>query len=221
MLLLAVTAIAYQSGAWIYRKSKIPMLQPVLVSAFIVVCFLFFFNVPFSTYREETKILPLFLGPVVVALAVPLYESLRRVQEAMLPIVCTLVIGGGMILLSGFALGQLANLDTQMTYSLLTRSSTAPIALEIAQKIGGDVSLTIIGVIISGVIGSAITPVILDLCDIKDLSIRGFTLGFTSHAFGIARAAEMGVESTAFATIGMGTMACATAIVVPSIFGLG
>lgn len=222
LFLLSVTAIAFQFGVSIYNKTnRFAVLQPVVVTALIVFSLLYFLDIPVATYREETKILPTFLGPVIVALAVPLYESMCKVREAIFPVLCTLVFGGSAVVFGGYALGCFAKLDTQMSLSLLTRSSTAPIALEISEKIGGNASFTILGVLISGILGSASTPFILDACRIENQSVRGFTLGFTSHAFGVARAVEMGSEATAFATIGMGLMACTAAIILPLVFGAG
>jgi putative effector of murein hydrolase len=103
---------------------------------------------------------------------------------------------------------------------LVTKSVTAPIALAVADKIGGTVALTLLGVFTTGSSGRSFTPALLRWAGIRDPMVTGFRLGLTSHAFGIAKSAELCAEAAAFATLAMALMGCATAIVVPIAFRL-
>jgi putative effector of murein hydrolase len=132
----------------------------------------------------------------------------------------TLVLGGSGIVLSALLVGRLAGLDHPMLLSLLTKSVSAPIALGVAEKIGGDASLTILSVFTTGIFGVIVTPGLLRLLRVEDEAVRGFTLGLTSHAFGIARSLEISTQAAAFATLGMGLMGCATALAVPILMKL-
>lgn len=219
LFMLAVTICAYVLSSWLFNRSnKFVLLHPVLVAAFLITGILFLSGVSFSHYQEQTRLLPALLGPTVVALVVPFHESLRTIRRAALPLALTVIAGGTGVVFAGYMLGLFSGLDQQMNLSLLTRSSTAPIALNIAEKIGGDPSLTLMGVLISGIVGSSFTPYILDWLQIRSEAVRGFTLGFTSHAFGVAIAFQISTQACAFATAGMGLMGLAVAVLLPLFF---
>lgn len=219
LFMLAVTICAYVLAVWLFNRSnKLVFLHPVLIAALLIVGMLFFSGIPFSYYQEQTRLLPALLGPTVVALVVPFHESLHAIRRAALPLVLTVIAGGFGVVFAGYALGLFSGLNQQMNLSLLTRSSTAPIALSLAEKIGGDPSLTLMGVLISGIVGSSLTPYIFDWLQVRNEAVRGFALGFTSHAFGVARALQISTQACAFATAGMGLMGLTAAILLPLIF---
>ncbi|GGK37015.1 LrgB family protein [Salinarimonas ramus] len=221
LFLVGATVGAFQLGQLLYERSgKLPVLQPVLIAIAAMIGFLVVSGVPYETYKEGTSMLHLLLGPAIVALAVPLAENLRKARSALAPLLVTLLVGGAAVTLSALLLGRLAGLDEAMLLSLTTKSVSAPIALGVADAIGGDVSLTILSVFTTGIFGVIATPTILRLLRVEDEAVRGFTLGLTSHAFGIARSLEISSQAAAFATLGMGLMGCATAIAVPLIHAL-
>jgi putative effector of murein hydrolase len=217
--LIAFTVAIFVAGTWLYARSgKMPILQPVLIAIITISGVLLLTGFPYDRYSEATKPLHFLLGPAIVALAVPLYENLRKARKVILPVLGTVLVGGSLVIGSAVILGLLFRLGSAMEISLTTKSVTAPIALAVAGKIGGTVPLTILGVFTTGILGAVITPTILRLLGVSDPMVSGFTLGLTSHAFGIARSAELGTEAVAFATLGMTLMGCATAILVPLIF---
>jgi putative effector of murein hydrolase len=219
LALIALTVAAFAGGGWLYERSgRRPILQPVLTAILAMSALLIVTRLPYDRYFESTTPLHFLLGPAIVALAVPLHENLRKARSALIPAFATLLGGGTWVTGSALALGLLVQLDRSMELSLATKSVTAPIALEVAAKIGGTVPLTILSVFVSGVLGVVITPSLLRTIGVRHPMVSGFTLGLTSHAFGIARSVELGSEAVAFATLGMVLMGCATAIVVPVIF---
>lgn len=219
--LVALTVAGYVAGEWIYlRTGRIPALQPVLVPIALMAAFIRFNGIAYERYFELTTPLHFLLGTAIVALAVPLYENLQRARSALFPVFGTLVAGGVLVTGSALALGALFRLDRLMEISLTTKSVTVPIALAIAQKIGGTIPLTVVSVFTTGVAGIIATPTLLRIAGIRDPRVSGFTLGLTSHAFGIVRSLEFGSEAVAFATLGMTLMGCASAVVVPVIFRL-
>ncbi|WP_349370292.1 LrgB family protein [Salinarimonas sp.] len=221
LFLVGTTLGAFQLGQLLYERSgKLPVLQPVLVAIACMVVFLLISDVPYETYHEGTRMLHLLLGPAIVALAVPLAENLRKARSALGPVLVTLALGGAGVTLSALLIGRLAGLDGAMLLSLATKTVSAPIALGVAEAIGGDASLTILSVFTTGIFGVIATPTILRLLRVEDEAVRGFTLGLTSHAFGIARSLEISSQAAAFATLGMGLMGCATAIAVPVLYAL-
>jgi len=219
--LIALTVAVFAGGTWLYQRSgRLAFLQPVLIAVVLLSTLLVLTGFSYDTYFEATKPLHIFLGPAIVALAVPLYENLRKARSALLPVFGTVALGGGLVVISALALGLLFGLAPPMEISLTTKSVTTPIALAVAERIGGVVPLTILGVFTTGILGTVITPSLLRWIGVRDPMIGGFTLGLTSHAFGIAHAAEFGTEAVAFATLAMALMGCTTAILVPIMFRL-
>jgi len=219
--LVGMTIGAFHLGQTLYERSgRLPVLQPVLIAIASMVAFLAASGISYDTYYQATGMLHLLLGPAIVALAVPLHENLVKARSSLGPVFAALLLGGGGVILSALVIGRLAGLDAQMELSLLTKSVSAPIALGVAEKLGGDPSLTILSVFTTGIFGVVVTPTILRLIGIEDESVRGFTLGLTSHAFGIARSLEISSQAAAFATLGMGLMGCATALAVPTLMKL-
>ncbi|HYX54386.1 MAG TPA: LrgB family protein [Candidatus Limnocylindrales bacterium] len=221
LVLVTLTIALYAVGVWLYQRlGRIGALQPVLIAIFFVVLGLKLTGFSYDRYWAGTKALHFLLGPAIVALAVPLYENLQKERRVMWPVLGTLLAGGVWVTGSALLLGVIFRLDHLMLISLTTKSVTVPIALAIAEKIGGVAPLTVISVFTTGITGIICTPAFLRWARVTDPAVSGFTLGLTSHAFGVVRALELGSEAVAFASLGMVLMGCASAVIVPAIFRL-
>jgi putative effector of murein hydrolase len=221
LALVACSIAAYAAGVWLYhRLGKIIFLQPILLAIFLLVVALEITGLPYERYWAGTTTLHFLLGPAIVALAVPLYENLRKARAVIVPVMGSLLAGGLWVTGSALLLGWLFHLDRLMLLSLTTKSVTVPIGLAVAEKIGGTIPLTVISVFTTGVTGIMITPSLLKWAGVCDPVVSGFTLGLTSHAFGVVRAMDFGSEAVAFASLGMVLMGCTSAVLVPAIFRL-
>ena len=155
------------------------------------------------------------LGPVTVALAIPLYQNLKRIRALLAPIVLTLVLGSFFTV--GICMGiawMLGASDTTL-FSMTTKSITTPIAMAVAEKIGATAALAAPFVMFTGVLGAVLGPPIFDKLNIKDDSVKGISLGLTSHAVGTAKALEISAECGAFAALSMGLTGILTALILP------
>lgn len=218
---IALTIAAYSAGDWLYQRSgKMPLLLPVLIATSLLTAALLSTGLPYSRYYDATAPLHDLLGPAVVALAVPLYENVSKARAMLWRIALAVLLAGGAVTGSALLLGHLFDLNPLMERALATKSLTTPIALSVAAKIGGSVPLTVLGVFVTGLVGVTATPFMLKMLRIEDPAVKGFTLGLTSHAFGITRAVEFGSEAVAFATLGMALMGCVSAVLVPAVFRL-
>ncbi|PQV44816.1 LrgB family protein [Paraburkholderia sp. BL21I4N1] len=219
--LIALTLAAYSAGNWLYlRSGNLPILQPVLIATSVLVAALLGTGLPYDRYFDATAPLHDLLGPAVVALAVPLYENVHKARAVLWRIALATLLGGAAVTGSALLLGRGFGLSPLMERALSTKSLTTPIALSVASKIGGSVPLTILGVFVTGLVGVTLTPLLLETLRIDNPAVKGFTLGLTSHTFGITRALEFGSEAVAFATLGMALMGCTSAVLVPVIFRL-
>ena len=220
LLGLTITLIAYQGAFWIYRRSgNHPMANPVLIAVSVLVAFLMLTETTYETYFAGAQFVHFLLGPATVALAIPLYTQFKRVKAMLLPVLAGLFIGSLTAALSAVAIGRLFGASLPSQLSLAPKSVTTPIAMGVAERIGGIPSLTAVLVIITGVIGAVGARYVFDAMRLRDPAIRGFAIGIASHGIGTARAFQVNEQSGAFAALAMGMNGALTALLVPAIAG--
>jgi len=218
LLGLTITLLAYQGAFAIYRRSgSNPLANPVLIAVSALVLLLTVTGTSYQTYFAGAQFVHFLLGPATVALAIPLYQQARRVKAMLLPVIAGLLAGSLTAILSAVAVGRLfgASLPTQL--SLAPKSVTTPIAMGIAERIGGIPSLTAVLVIVTGVLGAVGARYVFDAMKVRDPAIRGFAIGIASHGIGTARAFQVNEQSGAFAALAMGLNGALTALLLPFI----
>lgn len=218
LIWLLITLGSFKLGIIIYERfNKNPLLQPIIISYFIIICTLFMTGVSYEEYFKSVEIIHFFLGPATVALALPLYNNLKYIKSLFFPIVIALLIAGTFsIVLAVFLLWVLgAQLPTIL--SMTTKSITAPIAIITSEQIGAIPSLAVGFVIITGIIGAVLGTTIFKILNIKHDTSKGFALGVISHGIGTARAIEISQKAAAFSALAMGLSGIVTAIFLPLI----
>jgi len=155
------------------------------------------------------------LGPATVALAVPLYLNLRRIRQLFWPTFTTLVIGGLFATVACLALGWWFGAEHMILMTMAPKSVTSPIAMLVAEQIGGVAALAAVFVLITGVIGAIFGPALLSRFGVLSPEARGMALGVTAHAVGTSVALQESDECGAFAALAMSLMGVATAVFLP------
>lgn len=212
---IAITLGAYQLALAAYEKTRLVFLQPVLVSMLVLIVVLLSSGVDYAEYRKSTEILSILLGPATVALAVPLYLNLRRIRLLLWPTLTTLVVGGVFATGLCLALGWWFGAEHMILMTMAPKSVTSPIAMLVAEQLGGVAALAAVFVLITGVLGAILGPGLLSLAGVENPAARGMALGLTAHAVGTALALQEGEECGAFAALGMSLMGVATALFLP------
>ncbi len=217
---VGVTLGAYQLALSAYEKTRWVFLQPVLVSMLAVIAVLLACGLNYAEYRESAKVLIILLGPATVAMAVPLFLNLRRIRQLLWPTVLTLVVGGVMATALGVALAWLFGAEHRMLMSMAPKSVTSPIAMLVADQIGGIAALAAVFVLITGVLGAILGPELLRRFGVHHHAAQGMALGLTAHAVGTSRALQESEECGAFAALAMSLMGVATAVLLPLVVAL-
>jgi predicted murein hydrolase (TIGR00659 family) len=212
---VGITLAAFQLAFAAYEKTRWVFLQPVLVSMLLVVGILLLCGIDYAEYRISAQWLTLLLGPATVALAVPLYLNLRRIRELFGPIVITLLVAGVFATALGMALAWAFGADEMILMTLAPKSVTSPIAMLVAEQIGGVVALAAVFVMITGVLGAILGPELLRRFGVQHPAARGIALGLTAHAVGTAQALQESDECGAFAALAMSLMGVMTAVLLP------
>ena len=159
------------------------------------------------------------LGPAVVLLAVPLFRQRAIIRASARLIAVGLAVGLPVGVLSAVGLAWLLGATPQTILSLAPKSVTAGIAVGISEQIGGLQTLTIVLVIMTGITGAVLGPIVARLARIDDPRVVGLTMGIASHGIGTARALQINEVAGAFSGLGMGLNGVLTAILLPLIFG--
>lgn len=210
-----ITLGAYQLALALFERTRWVFLQPVLLSMTLVVGVLLLCGIDYAEYRQSVSMLSVFLGPATVALAVPLFLNLKRIRQLLWPILITLGVAGSLATALDIGLGWLLGADHVMQMTLLPKSVTSPIAMLVAEQLGGIAALAAVFVLITGVIGAICGPALLGLIGVRSPAARGLALGLTAHAVGTAQALQESEETGAFAALAMSLMGVASAIGVP------
>ncbi|WP_265501830.1 LrgB family protein [Paracoccus beibuensis] len=216
LLWLTATLVAYLAGDAIFRAAgRSSWANPVLLAVIPLALLLWLTGTDYATYFEGAQFVHFMLGPATVALALPLYDNLPRVRRAALPMLASLLAGSGMAVLSALALARTFGIEGSVLASLAPKSTTAPVAIGIAEKLGGQPTLTASLVLLTGIFGAIVVTPLLNALRLRDWRARGFAVGVAAHGIGTARAFQVNATAGAFSGIGMGLNAVLTAIIAP------
>lgn len=219
LLGLTLTLLAYQLAFTIYKRcGGNPMANPVAISVAIVVTVLTLTGTPYRTYFEGAQFVHFLLGPATVALAIPLFTQLARLKRMLLPLLGALLVGSLTACISAVAIGWALGASPESIRSLAPKSVTTPIAMGVAEKIGGLPSLTAVLVVTTGILGAISGRYLLNALRINDQAVRGFAIGVSAHGIGTARAFQVSEEAGAFAALAMCLNGIATALLLPLLF---
>ena len=216
LLGLSLTLLAYQAAYWLYRRAGMsPWANPVAIAVAIIVGLLTMTHTPYRSYFEGAQFVHFLLGPATVALALPLFAQMQRLKRMAGPLVIALFVGSLTAIGSAVALSALFGASAATLKSLAPKSVTTPIAMGIAEKIGGLPSLTAVLVVITGVLGAVMGRSILNALRVEDPAVRGFATGIAAHGIGTARAFQESEVAGAFSALAMGLNGVLTAVMLP------
>jgi predicted murein hydrolase (TIGR00659 family) len=216
LLGLTLTLLAYQLAHALYRRAgHHPLLNPVLLAVAMLVAVLTLTGTDYQTYFDGAQFVHFLLGPATVALAIPLYAQWERLRSMLLPLLATLVAGSLTAALSAVGIAALLGASRESMMSLAPKSVTTPIAMGVAERLGGLPSLTAVLVISTGIVGAVGARYVYRWLHIEDHAVRGFAIGIASHGIGTARAFQVSEQAGAFAALGMGLNALLTAVSLP------
>ena len=205
---LLATLLFERSGQW-------PLLNPVLISVVVLAISLTLSGVPYASYFEGAQFVHFLLGPATVALAYPLYRELPTLRRHVFPIALAMLAGLITTFGSTLLIAWLTGLDALTQLSIAPKSVTAPVAMGIAERIGGLPSLTAVFAILTGVVGAVIAVPFLRLLRVEDDAARGLAIGLVSHGIGTARAFRISERAGAYAGLAMALTATLSAIALP------
>lgn len=213
LFIISITILIYLGMNYLYTYFPSPFLVPMMTTGIVLILLLISFHVSYDTYLIGGKWINSLLGPAVVALAYPLYNQRQILRKNIKPIMAGVGIGAFTGMASGALLSSLFGLNKVMILSMMPKSITAPVAMEVSSELGGIPAITVVFVLIAGLIGAIFGPILLKLFHIKSSIGKGIALGSASHALGTSKASEYGELSFSMSSVSMALTAIIGAIV--------
>jgi len=217
---ILLSVLAYEAGILIQRKFRKPYLNPLLLAILFVIGILLLFHLPKESYDKGGSFILFFLGPATVVLAIPLYRQMELLKKDLVPILTGILVGSTTSVLSVIFFSKVFRVDLQVAVSMLPKSVTTAIGMEVSKQIGGIVSLSVAVIVLTGIMGAVLGPALLKLFRIKDPVAQGVAIGTASHAVGTSKAMELGETQGAMSGLSIGLAGLATVILVPLLMRL-
>ncbi|WP_102692797.1 LrgB family protein [Rummeliibacillus pycnus] len=215
IIICLFTVVVFFLMKKVYERYYHPVLFPVFTSAIIIVGVLLLFDIPYKTYMIGGQWIDRLLGPAVVSLALPLYrqrELIKKNYKAILTGIAVAMIAGiGSVL----SLAGLFRIESVYMRTLIPKSITSPVAMQISSAVGGNPTLAAVFVIITGMIGAILGPFLYKICKIDTEIARGVAMGSSAHGIGIGKLTEYGEQTLSMGSVSMTMTAVIGAIVLP------
>ena len=218
--LIALTFVVFLGSRFLQRRTGVALLNPILISIFLLIAFLMAFNVPYETYAVSGEYIDFWLKPAVVALGVPLYRQRESIRKPLLPLLLAEVAGWVIGIVSGVLVAELLGASREVIVSLAPKAVTTPIAMEISSAMGGIPPLTAAVVICTGIFGGMAGFRMVKISHIKSPIASGISIGTAAHAIGTSAAMERGYRYGAFSSLGLTLNGLFTALLAPFILSL-
>lgn len=220
IFLISLTFLLFILSKIIQKRSGLILLNPILITAVVMILFLQTNDITYETYNEGGRYIEFWLKPAVVALAVPLYRQLETIKKQLLPLFVSELVGCVVGIISVVGLAAAFGATDEVILSLAPKAVTTPIAIEISQSIGGIPSLTAAVVVCTGLFGAIAGFHIAKLFRFKSKEGIGLSIGTSSHAIGTAAIMERGEEFGAFSSLGLTLNGLFTALLTPFLLTL-
>ena len=211
---------AYLFGVWLKKKTGLAICNPLLVASALVIVVLLVFRINYQEYNRGASFLSYFLTPATVCLAIPLYRQLELLKKNVAAILTSILVGVAGSAASIFAMSLVFRLEHVYYVSLLPKSITTAIGMGVSEELGGIVTLTVVSIIVTGILGNVIADTLFAVFKIEEPMAKGLALGTAAHAIGTARALELGEIEGAMSSLAIAVAGLSTVVVAPLVAGL-
>lgn len=215
-----LTVCFYALALWLNQKTKLAVCNPLLVSSVFLILFLSLTKIPYPEYKQSASLVSYLLLPATVSLAIPLYEKWELLKKNPAAILSGILAGTvtslGSILLTAWLCG----MEREYAVTLLPKSVTTAIGMDVAAELGGIATLAGAVIILTGIAGNLMAEPVLKLFRITDPTAKGIAIGTSSHAIGTAKAMQLGEAEGAMSGLAIAAAGILTAVLAPIAAGL-
>ena len=216
---VALTLAAFALGTFLHRKTKAAWCNPLLLGSIFVIVFLSVLKIPYPEYKGSASALTWLLFPATVSLAIPLYEQFELLKKNALAIAAGIISGvlTSVTLVLLFAVVFHFSHTEYVTF--LPKSVTTAIGMGVSEQLGGNVSITVASIVITGVLGNILAEPVCRLLAITNPIARGIGIGSAAHAIGTAKAMELGEVEGAMSGLSIAVSGILT-VFAAAVFGM-
>lgn len=216
----SISLITYFLGVWLKKKLKSGLVNPLLIAVVVTILCLLATGTDYETYNEGARYLSWLLTPATICLAIPLYEQFEILKKNALAVLAGILSGVITSCACILALALLFGFSHTEYVTFLPKSITTAIGMGISEELGGIVSVTVVMIIVTGVLGNVIAEGVLKLFRIKEPVAKGIAIGTASHAIGTAKAMEIGEVEGALSGLSIVVAGLLTVILAPLFAGI-
>ncbi len=186
-----LTILFFNIGIYIQKKTNKPIFNPLLIAILGIILFLSITKIPYESYKLGGDRINFFLGPVTIVLAVPLYKQFDLFKKYLLEILIGISCGVVVSFISIKLIGHFTNADVDIINSLIPKSITTPMGISLTKTLNGVEAITVVSIILTGILGAIISPIVFKIGKINNPVAKGIALGTSAHALGTTKALEM------------------------------
>ena len=212
-----LTILFFNIGIYIQKKTNKPIFNPLLIAILGIILFLSITKIPYESYKLGGDRINFFLGPVTIVLAVPLYKQFDLFKKYLLEILIGISCGVVVSFISIKLIGHFTNADVDIINSLIPKSITTPLGISLTKTLNGVEAITVVSIILTGILGAIISPIVFKIGKINNPVAKGIALGTSAHALGTTKALEMGEVEGAMSGLSIGISGIITVILIPII----
>lgn len=213
---LTATLVTYVLAQTVYQRlDQAPWANPVLWSVLVLAGLLAATGTPYPAYFAGAQFIHFLLGPAVVALAWPLWQRRAELRQRWRALGLAALAGGAAAAGSALAIGWATGLPGPVLASLAPKSVTAPVAMGVAEQLGGIPALAAVFAVLTGLVGALLARSLLNLLRVRSPEVRGFALGTVSHGIGAARALQVHPTAGAYAALALGLQVLMVSLLAP------
>lgn len=215
LFLLPLTILFYLAGVGLQRRTRSPLANPTLIGIVLVGITLWLLHITYAQYFTSVQLLHFLLGPATVALAIPMVQSLEHLRRGLLPTLASLFAGSLTGAVSAYGIVRLCGGSHMLALSMMPKSLTTPIAMGVADNIGGTASLTAVFAIVAGILTAVFLPMLLRVLRVNHPAATGLAAGTAGSGIAAAAVIPLGPVPAAFAGVAIGVNGLMTALLAP------
>lgn len=212
---MVLTVLALKLGECIFKKYRIAILNPMLLAILFIIGVIKILDIPLSYYTKGGDIINFFINPATVCLAIPIYKEIESLKKHYPIILVGAFVGSITAIISVVVLGRLLNIEELVILSIVPKSITTPIGIELSKILGGNPPITVFAIVVTGISGNLFASTLMKMLRVESAVARGLGIGVSSHAVGTTKAIEMGEVEGAMSGLSIVIAGIVTILIAP------
>jgi putative effector of murein hydrolase len=215
---IIASVVCFGIGCRIRDRLSSPLANPLVIANVLIILVVLFTPLTIERYKRGGDTITMFIVPVTVILALRIYRQWDLLKANIVPVFAGCLAGSLTSVGSVLGLCRFFAIDRVVTASLLPKSVTTAIALELSARGGGLPGLAISAVIVTGVSSAVLSPFLVKALRLKDPLAAGIAIGTSGHAIGTSAALELGEVEGAMSGLAMALSGIITSLLFVLLF---